>query len=217
MKKEITVNNGPTPTACQSELVLECFLSDTVSDLKAKIAEMTGISVDSQRFLFGGKTLEDDQTLESYDMRAEIIDLVPFVQHPLHTHSKIQDCLKKFPVLGSVTLYLTPGEDIHDRMFLVESTQFGPKGLKMKPILQIEKDPTVALIANSSRKKKGADSQSHHRKDSESVFFVNVVSLEISGLTFDLEIPRTASVHQLLKMALDEEISFLDDHAIIDQ
>ena len=49
----------------------------TIYDLKSKVEEKEGISVDQQRFIYAGKQLEDDRTVKDYDIRDQsVISLV---------------------------------------------------------------------------------------------------------------------------------------------
>lgn len=42
--------------------------SDTIGQVKAKVAEKEGIPVEQQRLIFGGKQLEDNQPISSYSI-----------------------------------------------------------------------------------------------------------------------------------------------------
>jgi hypothetical protein len=42
---------------------------NTIADLKQNLSEKLGFSVDQQRLIFGGKQLEDDRTLNDYNLK----------------------------------------------------------------------------------------------------------------------------------------------------
>eukprot|EP00808_Paulinella_micropora_P015084 g20982.t1 len=52
---------------------IECWIdiSETVSTLKDKIYDKEGVPPENQRIIFAGKELENDRTLESYNVRSE--------------------------------------------------------------------------------------------------------------------------------------------------
>jgi len=45
--------------------------SDTVKDIKEKIQEKDGVSMNKQRLIFAGKQLEDHRTMEQYNIKKE--------------------------------------------------------------------------------------------------------------------------------------------------
>ena len=49
--------------------ILDVEIFDTISDIKKKIQFKFGIEPELQRLIFAGKTLEDDKTLEDYNIK----------------------------------------------------------------------------------------------------------------------------------------------------
>ena len=52
-------------------ITLSCELTDTVLSIKEKFHNIEGVPVDEQRLIFGGKQMDNAETLESYGVQAE--------------------------------------------------------------------------------------------------------------------------------------------------
>ena len=50
---------------------LEVDLEDSIENIKCKIQENEGIEASKQRLTFGGKSLENDKTIQDYDIQSE--------------------------------------------------------------------------------------------------------------------------------------------------
>ncbi|KAG1670872.1 hypothetical protein FOA52_000374 [Chlamydomonas sp. UWO 241] len=56
-----------------STLTLTVASSDTVEDVKMQVEDLTGVPPDLQRLIFGGKQLEDEWTLQDYNIQKEAV------------------------------------------------------------------------------------------------------------------------------------------------
>ena len=52
-----------------SDITLNVNPTDTVEDVKAMICKKEGIPIDDQKFLFNGKAIENDKTLQDYNIQ----------------------------------------------------------------------------------------------------------------------------------------------------
>ena len=58
-------------TLTGKNVAFDCESNDTINTVKAKIQNKESIPADQQRLIFGGKQLDDESTLEEYDIQKE--------------------------------------------------------------------------------------------------------------------------------------------------
>jgi len=184
---------------------VECYVTDTISTLKDKLEEMTGISSNSQKLIFGGKRLDDERSLSYYGVEPESIKLV--------TLGIEQQTMAECHIESNTHLYLSLPTSLSgtDQTLLVEWTHFGQQGKLMRAEGYIEKDPTLALITSISSKDAKQASQirklSATHKSLTSKFPIRVTKIA-TGEIVKLTVSRSSTIKQVLEMIREEEHGF---------
>jgi len=150
MKKEI--EKFQPKSQASTFFYLDCYTDDTIMDIKEKIELMTGLSSKDQKFVFDGKQLEDDKSLEYYNVKNQDVQLVRFgnrFDQTLHDamHEKMDDSEAK-----TLELYLPVSSFQKRRCLLIDASHLNPN-VKRTIIATIEKPPSFALLASTSRKR----------------------------------------------------------------
>jgi len=122
-------------------------------DIKEKIELMTGLSTNDQKIVFDGKQLEDDKSLEQYQVKSKDVQLVRF---GCRMDQTLQDAMKNkiddSDTSKTLELYLPVASFQKRRCLLLDSTHLisnSPKNI----VATIEKPPSFALLASISRKR----------------------------------------------------------------